>query len=464
MYRARRGAEKSRYSGSLWLSFLGSTGKKLLTDILGPGGEWPENSLHPGQIIYGQSSGNQWESTPSWRRSKSGLRKSSTLKTHEDFEESFSSTLMTKEFKEIIQECSKENWKHQWLPICPAKFLRTIRIVEVVQPIKSRSKLSRILEGEWIYKTAFGKNRVPESSMKTILQEKETKSLQHYNLVHKFIPKPQANERYQQQKQQWTRNGKNWRRFLAWNLTKVRSKKSEVIDKAWTKNKTVHFASLMDICHLKNAELETKHRNTKGVELYSEATLWKMILDLMQYSLNKDLQHGKWQQLRSWKSYPDCQGAQGQAADAVSANTQVKMKDAHKIIENTKKTKCSDIWIRLPRHKMAKIMVQFGRSSRSSWNEICVRSSFGRTVMGKAIWENPIEARLGEGFKLGMSYSYTLKKACSYLCIRRCHQIELERNKTLIRCGNYSIKKLMWENKHLSLIMYTRDVLKVNVK
>ena len=43
----------------------------------------------------------------------------------------------------------------------------------------------------------------------------------------------------------------------AWNLTKVRSK-SEVIDEARTKGAKVHFASLMDICHLKNAELEAK--------------------------------------------------------------------------------------------------------------------------------------------------------------------------------------------------------------
>ena len=27
---------------------------------------------------------------------------------------------------------------------------------------------------------------------------------------------------------------------------------------------TVHFASLMDICHLKNAELEAKHQTYKG--------------------------------------------------------------------------------------------------------------------------------------------------------------------------------------------------------
>ena len=40
-------------------------------------------------------------------------------------------------------------------------------------------------------------------------------------------------------------------------------------------------------------------KNTEG-ELYSEATLWKMILDLMQYSPNKDHQHLKWQQQKSW--------------------------------------------------------------------------------------------------------------------------------------------------------------------
>ena len=38
------------------------------------------------------------------------------------------------------------------------------------------------------------------------------------------------------------------------------------------------------------------------------------------------------------------------------------------------------------------------------------------------------------------------------------------RNKTLIRCGKYSKKKLIWENEHLSLTMYTWDVLKDNVK
>ena len=48
-------------------------------------------------------------------------------------------------------------------------------------------------------------------------------------------------------------------KISAWNLTKVRSK-SEVIDEARTKGAKVQFASLKDICHIKNAKLETKHQ------------------------------------------------------------------------------------------------------------------------------------------------------------------------------------------------------------
>ena len=54
----------------------------------------------------------------------------------------------------------------------------------------------------------------------------------------------------------------NWRKIATWNLTKVRSKR-EVIDEARTSGAKVHFASLMDICHLKNAELEAKHQKVQ---------------------------------------------------------------------------------------------------------------------------------------------------------------------------------------------------------
>ena len=43
-------------------------------------------------------------------------------------------------------------------------------------------------------------------------------------------------------------------------------------------------------------------------------------------------------------------GCAGQATDAVSASTHVKMENAHKLLK-IPKPECPDIWIRLPRHK-----------------------------------------------------------------------------------------------------------------
>ena len=65
---------------------------------------------------------------------------------------------------------------------------------------------------------------------------------------------------------------------------------------------------------------------------------------------------------------------------------------------------------------------------------------------------------VGRRFPIGNAYSYTVKRCHSYLWIWMTSNW-LERNKTLIRCGKYSIKKLIWENQHLSLIMDTWAVL-----
>ena len=105
--------------------------------------------------------------------------------------------------------------------------------------------------------------------MGTILHEKETiNSLQHKNMVLKFIPMPQAMKIPAAKAavdKEWEKLEKN----LAWDLTKVRSKK-EVIDETRTKGAKVQFASLMDI---ENAELEAKHQKSTKVEVYSEAIL-----------------------------------------------------------------------------------------------------------------------------------------------------------------------------------------------
>ena len=91
-----------------------------------------------------------------------------------------------------------------------------------------------------------------------------------------------------------------------------------------------------------------------------------------------------------------------------------------KIIENSK--------IGVSRHldsstttQMAKIMVQYGRSSRSSWTK-SVWSSFGRTIMGKAIWESAIETWMGEGFQLGMLIRTPWNRVI-LICVCGWHQI-----------------------------------------
>ena len=66
--------------------------------------------------------------------------------------------------------------------------------------------------------------------------------------------------------------------------------------------------------------------------------------------------------------------------------------------------------------QMAKIMVQYGRPSRTSWAE-SVRSSFGRTIMGKAIRESSI-------------LKYVWEKVPNWECLF------VARNRTSIRFGN----------------------------
>ena len=73
-----------------------------------------------------------------------------------------------------------------------------------------KTKLACILEADESKRLRMGEY-LPNHHQDHIAGEGDN-SLQHYNLVHKFIPMPHV-IKYQQQEQQWTRNGKNWRKF-----------------------------------------------------------------------------------------------------------------------------------------------------------------------------------------------------------------------------------------------------------
>ena len=144
-------------------------------------------------------------------------------------------------------------------------------------------------------------------------------SLQHYNLVHKFIPMPQAMKVPAAK----AAVDKEWEK-----LEKVRSKE-EVIDEARTSGATVHFASLMDICHLKKAELEAKHQKYKG-RVVLRGDIVKD--DSGSFAVFTEQGSSASQMTAAKIILPGCDG---QAADASSAYTQVKNGRCSQIIENS---------------------------------------------------------------------------------------------------------------------------------
>ena len=292
---------------------------------------------------------------------------------------------------------------------------------------------------------------------KTILQEKVRS---HYSITiwfTSFITMPQAMKIPAAKAavdKEWEKLEKN----SAWNMTKVKSKK-QVIDEARTSGATVHFASLMDICHLKNAELEAKHQKYKGrVVLRGDIVKdnsGSYAVFTEQGSSASQMTAAKIMDIIS--RLPGCDG---QAADAVSAHTQVKMEDAHKLLK-IPKSECPDIWIRLPRHKWPK--------SWSSMEDPVVpleRNLYGHPLAG-LLWERQFEKiLLKHGWEKIPNWEclFVHREKGLFLSVYVDDKNWLERNTILIPCGKYSTKKSIWENQHLSWIMYTWDALKENAK
>ena len=108
---------------------------------------------------------------------------------------------------------------------------------------KIKTKLACILEADESTRMRMG-NYIPHHHQDHIAGKKEN-SLQHYHLVHKFIPMPQ-DIKIPAAKAAVDKEWEKLEKISAWNLTTVKSKK-EVIDEARTTGATVHFASLMDM-------------------------------------------------------------------------------------------------------------------------------------------------------------------------------------------------------------------------
>ena len=160
------------------------------------------------------------------------------------------------EFKETIKNARM---------LCPVKLSK---VVGVMHPTKLRQKLACILEADEATRMRMG-NSIPHHHEDHIAGKGEN-SFQRFNLVYKFIPMPQA-MKIPAAKAAVDKEWEKLEKISAWNLTKVKSKK-QVIDEARMSGATVHFASLMDICHPKMLNWRQSTKNTK-VELYSVVIL-----------------------------------------------------------------------------------------------------------------------------------------------------------------------------------------------
>ena len=134
-----------------------------------------------------------------------------------------------------------------------------------------------------------------------------------------------------------------------------------MIDEARKEGKTVHFASLMDICHLKNSEWEPHFQKYKG-RVVLRGNIVKEISGSYAVFTEQGSSVSQMTAAKVMDVISRLPGCAGQAADAVSAFSQVKMEDAPTLLKIPKS------W-----------------SSMEDPVVCLVRSSCGRTIVGKAI-------------------------------------------------------------------------------
>ena len=112
-----------------------------------------------------------------------------------------------KEFKETIKNARKK-LETSVAPVMPCKITKNCGSGG---SDKNKTKLACILEANESTRMRMGNSEPPNHE--DHIAGKGENSLQHYNLVHKFISYASSYENSSSRKQQWTRNGKNWRKF-----------------------------------------------------------------------------------------------------------------------------------------------------------------------------------------------------------------------------------------------------------
>ena len=255
--------------------------RNLQKDIYGPGRDWQRFKQLPDQITYGQKHGRKLVKPLRFEKNKNGQKKKQSTTTLEEWDEFTLSIQMTKSTKKFSRKMRRENWKDLWLQPCRAKDNRASR--------------------KW-------------------LQSR------------KLHPK---RWRFRIQRPQWINNGKSSWQFQHGLWKKSRAKRTSFWKHKETKRKSTlpHWWTYVTS---KKCGVRTQiTKSFKAEVVLREGHCKRRLWDLRSF-------YWAWTRLRpTWlpakvmhviARVPDCDG---QAADAVSAHTQVKVEDALQIAQNS---------------------------------------------------------------------------------------------------------------------------------
>ena len=175
-----------------------------------------------------------------------------------------------------------------------------------------------------------------------------------------------------------------------------------MIDEARKEGKTVHFASLMDICHLKNSELEPKFQKYKGRVVLrgdivkDDSGSYAVFTEQGSSGVTNDGCksngcHSKTTRMRRTSS-----------RRSISLTPTSKWKMHHQLLK-IPKSECPDVGIRLPRHKWPKPW-----STMEDQVVPLERNLHGHPLAGLS-WERQFEKVLSEHgwekFRIGNAHS-----------------------------------------------------------
>ena len=237
--------------------------KSLLKDICGPGWDWQRFKQLPDRIIYGQKFGRTIGKAAQNREKQEWPKEKPKLDNARKLTGIYFIDPDDKEHSEIIKN-ARRKLERPMAPAMPCKR----------QPSTAKANTKAKIGNEKECKTMYGcmvESRESTRQRTESLQSKTHEdriagrgftSMTHKNSVHKFIPMPQV-MKIPDAKAAVDKEWKKLETIPVWDLGKVKRKREFILETHRDKKK-VHFATLMDICYLKNAELEPKLQKYTG--------------------------------------------------------------------------------------------------------------------------------------------------------------------------------------------------------